>query len=179
MVLDIVIQCITEVLSVLQMGLLSRIWKHTNISYPADFLFCCIFKIITQPHHLSLSLPPSKPSPIFLLPLSQITGPRFSLIVITCLCVHILKYNLFICIVLPVYMCSELTIWWWIKLWQHTFFKIYQNYLPVCLSEISLFIYLFLLFWRIEMIILENGAFCFLWFWFIYFGDGRYLVLLG
>lgn len=80
MALDIVIQCINEVLSALQMGLLNRIWKHTNISYPADFLCYYIFKIITQPHHLSLSLPPSKPSSIFLLPLTQITGPCFWLL---------------------------------------------------------------------------------------------------
>lgn len=129
MALDIVIQCITEILSALQMGLINRIWKRTNISYPADFLFCCIFKIITQPLHLSLSLPPSKPSPIFLPPLSQITGLRFSLIVITCLCVHILKYNLFnlysvACIY--VFRADNLMLYNQL-LWQYTFFKIYQN----------------------------------------------------
>lgn len=37
MVLDIVIQCIAEVLSALQMGLLNRIWKHINILYPTDY----------------------------------------------------------------------------------------------------------------------------------------------
>lgn len=95
MILDIVIQCITEELSAVQIDLLNRIWKHINISYPTDFLFYCIFEIIIQPHHLSFSLPFSKPFHTLLLPLSQIAGPCFSLIVITCLCVHILKYSLF------------------------------------------------------------------------------------
>lgn len=164
MILDIVIQWITEVLSAVQIDLLNRIWKHINISYPTDFLFYYIFEIIIQPHHLSFSLPFSKPFHILLLPLSQIAGPWFSLIVITWLCVHILKYNLYNVACIYVLRADHLIMDNQL-LWQHTFLKIYQNYLSVCLSDMFIYLFIHLLFWRIEMMGILFSLFLVYLFW--------------